>query len=99
MNARKRDLIGRKIVAVEWNRHRADDDPKSSRYRDWVTDPVLVLDNGARIYFTTQETELGFYGVRINLHAPRRPTRACTCSTTLRDLGEHAPGCPLEQGA
>ena len=55
----KRDLIGRRIVAVAMRRQ------WDGVRREWYYDPVLTLDNGKRIWFITQETEIGEYGTKI----------------------------------
>jgi hypothetical protein len=55
---RARDLIGRKIVAVDFGR---DWDGQQ-----WLTRPVLTLDNGQRLSFVVQETHDGAeYGVSL----------------------------------
>lgn len=53
----KRELVGRTIVDFDlrpWS-------DKAGRY----TDPLITLDDGSRLHFTTQETESGEYGVAI----------------------------------
>jgi hypothetical protein len=59
MSARARDLIGRKIVAVDlgrqWDKER----------KVWFHQPRLTLDNGRRVWFMTEETETGDYGTKI----------------------------------
>jgi hypothetical protein len=60
MKAAKRDLVGRKIVDVEFRRFHDPD-------HGWCTDPVLILDNGRRVYFVTQETVTGDYGVFLGI--------------------------------
>lgn len=66
MKARKRDLIGRTIV--EMDRRRQWDPGR----RCWYDDPVIILDNGARIYFSTVETEGSDYGIDIHIAKPTR---------------------------
>jgi len=61
---RARDLIGRKIVGVEW--HRFSSERPFSRQND-CTDPVLIFDNGQRLAFVVQETEVGEYGIELVL--------------------------------
>jgi hypothetical protein len=61
MKVNKRDLIGRKIVNVEWNSFRA----REGRERTMATDPMLVLDDGTRLRFLAEETDFGYYGVKI----------------------------------
>jgi hypothetical protein len=65
---RARDLIGRKIVGVKWNRFRTEKPgvkPADGDY--WATDPVLILDNGRQLRFVVQETDVGEYGVELCL--------------------------------
>lgn len=70
MKARRRDLIGRKIVDVQFNRFRAR--PDSGVDRSIATDPTLILDNGARLRFSVEETEIGEYGVAILIDKKER---------------------------
>jgi hypothetical protein len=58
LKATRKDLIGRKIVAVNL---RSFPDGKGGT----ATDPLLTLDNGRRIWFVVDETEVGEYGVCI----------------------------------
>ena len=58
--ARKRDLIGRTITAVDF---RPFGDGRGGR----AYDPVFTLDNGQRVYFTVQETDVGEFGVRVDV--------------------------------
>lgn len=58
MKATKRDLIGRTIVDVDFR-------PARDGRGGFFDDPVLILDNGTRIGFLTQETDVGEYGTRI----------------------------------
>lgn len=51
--ASKRDLVGRKIVDVDFRRSYDKDRAQ------WITHPVLTLDNGRRVWISTQETETG----------------------------------------
>jgi hypothetical protein len=57
---RKTDLIGRKIVAVDWGWFNTG---QSQHPR--TTQPTLTLDNGRRLSFSVCETEAGEYGVEI----------------------------------
>jgi hypothetical protein len=59
-NARRRDLVGRKIVGVEFNR-------KSDGRGGRMTDPVITLDNGRKLLFSVHESDVGEYGVTIIL--------------------------------
>lgn len=76
--ARARQLVGRTIVAVDFRLFRADDHSPPT----WAADPVLTLDNGARVQFVTQETEQGRYGTQICISPAQR--RAKPPRTTSR---------------
>jgi len=60
-------LIGRTIVAVDMR-------PFDSRMDNKTAyDPLITLDNGAQLTFTTQETDTGEYGTAISYHPkPKR---------------------------
>ena len=60
MRATAKELVGRKIIAVNFRRF-------SDGKRGWAFRPLITLDNGRRIWFTAQETELGEYGVKIGI--------------------------------
>lgn len=60
MKATRRALIGRKIVGVDF---RPFDDGKGGTAHN----PTLMLDNGRRVYFTTEETDMGEYGTLIGI--------------------------------
>ncbi len=62
MKARKRDLIGRRIVAVDWRPFQA---APETFPRLMAHFPRLMLDNGRELYFVTEETEVGEYGTRV----------------------------------
>jgi len=62
VSIRARDLIGRKIIAVDLRRFHT-----GRHDAPWSTDPILTLDNGRKLYFSTQETEVGEYGVELCL--------------------------------
>jgi hypothetical protein len=68
---RKSELIGRKIVDVDW---RPFDDGMGGK----ATNPILILDNGRHIYFLTQETEIGEYGVELCITAKENKSNART---------------------
>lgn len=72
-NVRARDLVGRKIVAVRFNRFPAWMENQRARRGEWANNPVLVLDNGRELKFVVQETDVGEYGVELRLTA--RPPR------------------------
>jgi hypothetical protein len=63
--AKKRDIVGRKIVGIVWNYFDTGrTDPSKT------TDPVLILDNGTRLSFVVRETEVGEYGIEVSVHKP-----------------------------
>lgn len=67
---RRRDLIGRKIVAVDlypFDRNMQDGPVCYSGPNRYATNPVLTLDNGRRLSFVVQETDIGEYGVELCL--------------------------------
>lgn len=66
--ATSEDLIGRKIVHVEWNKF---DDGRGGA----ATDPILTFDNGMKIAFQVQETEGFDYGVSIILASLPNPQK------------------------
>jgi hypothetical protein len=70
--AKTRELIGRTIVDVEWRPFRAQ---PGTADRTVAYQPVLTLDNGARVYFRTQETDVGEYGTLISATRPLWPDR------------------------
>lgn len=55
---RARDLVGRRIIAVEFRQFA---DGRGGR----TSKPMLTLDNGRRVFFLTEETDVGEYGTRI----------------------------------
>jgi hypothetical protein len=57
---RARDFIGRTIVAVDFRQF-------SDGKGGWAHNPVLVFDNGRKVYFVVEETEVGGYGVEMCL--------------------------------
>jgi len=66
MRATKRDLVGRTITAVDWQRY------WEPARRQWQTDPILTLDNGRRVWFTTEENEGSEYGHAICISERRK---------------------------
>ena len=59
-------FLGRTIVGVEWR-------PADDGRGETVADPELILDDGRRIGFVVQETDVGEYGIDIVLlAAPRK---------------------------
>lgn len=72
MKATKRDLIGRRIVDVQFNRFASR--PEVSGRLD-ACEPRIVLDNGRTLFFITNETDIGGYGTTICI-SERSTTRA-----------------------
>jgi hypothetical protein len=62
---RARDLIGRTIVAVDFNVFQTGVGQEKS------TKPVITLDNGRKLLFVVSETESGEYGVE--MHVTKKP--------------------------
>ena len=60
MRVRSRDLVGRKIVGVRWNKFRSHPDTNPNAT---AGAPHIILDNGSVLRFVVQETEVGEYGV------------------------------------
>lgn len=60
-------IIGRRIVGVEMNPF-----PARDLNNTMAHDPVITLDNGAKLRFMTEETQTDDYGVRILYVKPRR---------------------------
>lgn len=67
MKARKQDLIGRKIVDVDFRPFPHWDYPDKLCHN-----PVLILDNGRRVWFITQETGGSEYGTSICINGRDR---------------------------
>jgi hypothetical protein len=67
--------MGRRIVGVRLNKFK---DGKGG----WATNPVLTLDNGLKVSFVVQETDVGEYGIEICTNNSTRPDRAFTRSNT-----------------
>lgn len=69
MDARKRDLVGRKIVAVDFRRFACDSRSCTCSgghgRSSWHSNPVLTLDNGRRVWFVAEETEGSEYGTAV----------------------------------
>ncbi|MCI0393203.1 MAG: hypothetical protein MOB07_31125 [Acidobacteria bacterium] len=59
----KRLLKGRTIVNVEVRSFR-------DGRRGWATHPVITFDDGSKLLFHAQETELDRYGVALNYVPP-----------------------------
>jgi len=60
LNEKKKLLKGRKIVEVKWNAF------KTGRGR-WTADPVFILDDGTKFGISVEETEVGEYGISVNV--------------------------------
>lgn len=71
MIATKRSLIGRTIVDVVFRPFRHLEYPYKRCH-----DPALILDNGRRVYFATEETGGGEYGTRICITPKRKKVEA-----------------------
>ena len=72
MRAQTRDLVGRTIVGVEWRHMRTGPQHNNG----WTSDPTIVLDNGARLFFTVDETDGESYGITVGILRPeQRSTR------------------------
>ena len=66
--ALKKYVVGHKIVRVSLNRF-----PSLNHFgkgRDWAFNPNIVLDNGASLWFNTQETQTGDYGTNVIVIVP-----------------------------
>jgi hypothetical protein len=70
--ATARLLVGRTIVAVDLRPFSAE---IAGEPGVMAHDPILTLDNGARITFLTEETECGSYGVKPLYHPKPKRTR------------------------
>src|SRR5262245_11745721 len=62
MKATARDLIGRRITAVNFRPFRAG---TAGNPRGTAHDPIITLDNGVKLFFIAEETEMGEYGTCI----------------------------------
>lgn len=71
MKATSKLLVGRTIVDVQFWSFAA----RPGLDRSTADDPVITLDNGARLHFITQETEVGEYGTHIEYVTPSRPRK------------------------
>lgn len=64
-------IIGRTIVACDMRPFQAND-PTLKGTKETAHDPVITLDNGAKLYFQTEETEIGEYGTSVVYVPPRK---------------------------
>ena len=65
----RQKIVGQRIVEVNL---RPFDDGRGGV----ATDPEIILENGVRLHFTVQETEVGDYGILLGLAVqPRRVPR------------------------
>ena len=69
-----RALIGRRITGVELHRFDRNRNKQEEGYPQpyggkdrWASDPVIELDNGQRLRFVVQETDVGEYGIELVL--------------------------------
>ena len=65
--AKRRDLVGRTITAVEGEAHWDD-----TRKR-WIHQPTLTLDDGRAVWFVTEESDIGEYGTEICISPKPKP--------------------------
>lgn len=65
LNEKKKFLKGRRIVEVKWNSFKTG--RSVGRGQGWTTDPVFILDDGSKVGFSVQETEVGEYGISVNI--------------------------------
>ena len=68
MKANTKHLIGRTITAVDFR-------PFPNGAGVTAHDPILTLDNGRKLYFITEETETGDYGVKICITDPPKRSK------------------------
>lgn len=55
-------LVGRRITAYDARRF------LRGRGRQVAHDPIIIIDDGAFLSFTVEETDSGEHGVRVNYH-------------------------------
>ena len=72
---RKQQLIGRRIVAVDWRPFDTGRPLIAGAGARMTHNPILYLDNGTALQFTVEETEVGEYGVRIGISRQTPPNR------------------------
>jgi hypothetical protein len=65
LNEKKKLLKGRKIVEIQWNAFRTGRGAR--RRQGWTTDPVFILDDGSKVCFSVDETEISEYGISVNV--------------------------------
>lgn len=58
MKATTKHLLGRRIVAVNFRPFKARPGERSMAH-----DPIITLDNGRKLFFIVEETEVGEYGI------------------------------------
>ena len=68
MRATKRALVGRAIIDADFR-------PFKNGRGGTAHDPVLTLDNGRRLSMTAEETDVGEYGVSLQLSSSDKPGR------------------------
>lgn len=72
MQANKKHLIGRTIVDVDFR-------PFPDGQGRTAHNPILTLDNGRKVWFVTEETDVGEYGVTVCISAA--PAKKAATST------------------
>ena len=84
-----RAMVGRTIVDVDLHPF----DPENAGQVDgdeYAYNPVVTLDDGTRLFFVVQESEIGEYGVKICRNVQnrkRKPRAAAGLSRGTRDVG------------
>jgi hypothetical protein len=68
MMAQRKQLIGRTITGVEFR-------PFDNGSGGTAHNPVLILDNGRRLLFMTEETDTGEYGTSIIITDPMKEAK------------------------
>ena len=61
-----RRIVGQRVVAVRLNKF------GKTTSGDTAVDPVIVLENGVKLFFSTQETEELEYGTQIQVIEPTK---------------------------
>jgi adenosylcobinamide amidohydrolase len=64
LSEKKKLLKGRRIVEIRWNAFRRG----GGREPGWTSDPVFILDDGTKVSFSVEETEVGEYGISVNVY-------------------------------
>lgn len=89
---RKNQIIGKKIVGFE---------PGS--FKDGMGgtahDPLILLEDGRSLYFVTEETETGEYGVFIGIRSESRTESLCEYRSEAQTPAQKLSGLPNCEGA